>query len=85
MVPTMYLFYPETAGRTLEDMDEYYRADPPLWVFRDKEAISLKRPERYRIKEEEVIRKNDLSRDAGEAPVEKTADGSVQHQENVPQ
>lgn len=85
MVPTMYFFYPETAGRTLEDMDEYYRANPPLLVFRDKEAISLKRPERYRIKEEEVIRKNDLSRDAGETPAEKAEDGVVQHQENVSQ
>lgn len=85
MVPTMYFFYPETAGRTLEDMDEYYRTNPPLLVFRDDEAISLKRPERYRIKEEEVIRKNDLSRDAGEAPAEKAEDGVVQHQENVSQ
>lgn len=85
MVPTMYFFYPETAGRTLEDMDEYYRSNPPLLVFRDKEAISLKRPERYRIKEEEDIRKNDLNRDAGEAPVEKAADGFVEHQENTSQ
>lgn len=30
MVPTIYLLYPETAGRTLEDMDEYYRTNPPL-------------------------------------------------------
>ncbi|KAL4804491.1 general substrate transporter [Aspergillus unguis] len=60
MVPTMYLFYPETAGRTLEDMDAYYRTNPPLLVFRDKEAISVKRPESYRVQEEEDVRKNDL-------------------------
>ncbi|KAL4922300.1 general substrate transporter [Aspergillus aurantiobrunneus] len=86
MVPTMYFFYPETAGRTLEDIDEYYRTNPPLLVFRDKEAISLKRPERYRIKEEEVIRKNDLSQGPaiGEARAEKDeAPENVEHQENV--
>lgn len=60
MVPTMYFFYPETAGRTLEDMDACYRTNPPLLVFRDKEAVSIKRPERYRIQEEEVMRKNDF-------------------------
>ncbi|KAL3452611.1 major facilitator superfamily domain-containing protein [Aspergillus insuetus] len=67
MVPAVYFFYPETAGRTLEDIDEYYRTDPPLLVFRDKEAISRKRPERYRIKEEEIIRKNDVDATADPA------------------
>lgn len=28
MVPVIYVFYPETAGRTLEDMDDYYRGNP---------------------------------------------------------
>ncbi|KAL4886970.1 general substrate transporter [Aspergillus karnatakaensis] len=86
MVPAMYLFYPETAGRTLEDMDEYYRTNPPLLVFRDKEAISLKRPERYRLKEEEVMRKNEFASvepTAGEIPVEKGESEHVHHQENV--
>ncbi|KAL4970933.1 sugar porter family MFS transporter [Aspergillus stella-maris] len=84
MVPILYLFYPETAGRTLEDIDEYYRSNPPLLVFRDKEATSLRRPERYRIKEEEVVRKNDLGI-SGEDSENKggDADGVVQHEENV--
>jgi hypothetical protein len=55
MVPIIYLFYPETAGRSLEDMDDYYRAKPPLLIFRDKEAISYKRPERYRVRDEQLI------------------------------
>ncbi|KAJ5851787.1 sugar transporter [Penicillium soppii] len=55
MVPIIYLFYPETAGRSLEDMDDYYRVKPPLLVFRDKEAISSKRPERYRVRDEQLI------------------------------
>lgn len=35
-VPFTYLLYPETAGRTLEDIDEYFRGQPKLLVFRDK-------------------------------------------------
>lgn len=57
-VPLIYFFYPETAGRSLEDLDDYYRTDPPLLVFRDRDATSSKRPERYRVREEEELRRN---------------------------
>ena len=57
-VPLVFMLYPETAGRSLEDMDDYYRSNPPLLVFRDKDVISGKRPEKYRIREEEEVRKN---------------------------
>ncbi|KKY16585.1 putative mfs sugar [Diplodia seriata] len=43
-LPTIYLFYPETANRSLEDLDEYYRTNPSLIVIRDPDAISTKRP-----------------------------------------
>ncbi|KIY00818.1 uncharacterized protein Z520_03484 [Fonsecaea multimorphosa CBS 102226] len=56
-VPLIYLFYPETADRSLEDIDDYYRTNPPLLVFRDKDVTSSKRPEKYKIKEEEEIRR----------------------------
>ncbi|KIW32571.1 uncharacterized protein PV07_04101 [Cladophialophora immunda] len=56
-VPLMYLFYPETADRSLEDIDDYYRTNPPLLVFRDKDVISSKRPDKYKIKEQEEIRR----------------------------
>ncbi|KAJ5081528.1 general substrate transporter [Penicillium alfredii] len=56
MVPVIYVFYPETAGRTLEDMDSYYRGNPPLLACLDKEAISRKRPERYLARDEHIIR-----------------------------
>jgi hypothetical protein len=55
MVPTVYLFYPETAGRTLEGMDDYYHGNPPLLACLDKEAISRKRPERYKVRDEHII------------------------------
>ncbi len=31
--------YPETAGRTLEDIDSYFRDRPSLLVFRDKVCL----------------------------------------------
>ncbi|KAL4908963.1 hypothetical protein BDW74DRAFT_174188 [Aspergillus multicolor] len=83
MVPTMYLFYPETAGRTLEDMDEYYRTNPPLLVFHDREAVSVTRPERYRLMEEEVIRKNGVGHGVGEEAGKEEGE-IVQHHEVVP-
>ncbi|KAJ5144652.1 sugar transporter [Penicillium atrosanguineum] len=55
MIPTIYFFYPETAGRSLEDMDDYFRTNPGLLVFRDKEAISSKRPEKYQAKDQYII------------------------------
>ncbi|KAK5070136.1 hypothetical protein LTR64_001973 [Lithohypha guttulata] len=56
-VPTVYLFYPETADRTLEDLDAYYRESPPLLVFRDKDVTSSKRPAKYVEAEQEEIRR----------------------------
>lgn len=55
IIPTVYLFYPETAGRSLEDIDEYFRSNPPVLVFRDKEATSSKRPAKYIAKDEHII------------------------------
>ncbi|KAJ0120034.1 Sugar transporter STL1 [Diaporthe amygdali] len=46
-LPIIYLFYPETADRTLEDLDEYYRNNPPLVVIGDKDAVASKRPQKY--------------------------------------
>ncbi|KAF2709808.1 general substrate transporter [Pleomassaria siparia CBS 279.74] len=54
----VYFFYPETAGRTLEDLDRYFAEDAPLLVFRDKEAIKEGRPERYQEHEQQEIRRH---------------------------
>jgi Sugar (and other) transporter len=57
-VPIVYLFYPETADRTLEDIDRMYRENPKLLVFRDKTITSSKRPAEYIEHEQEQVRRN---------------------------
>ncbi|KAI0391645.1 sugar transporter [Xylariaceae sp. FL0594] len=48
-LPVIWALFPETANRTLEDLDAYYREKPPLLVFRDKDAISVKRPRKFAL------------------------------------
>lgn len=57
-VPIVYLFYPETAGRSLEDIDRFFREDAKILVFRDKDAISEKRPQKYIEHEQNEVRRN---------------------------
>ncbi|KAH7119825.1 general substrate transporter [Dendryphion nanum] len=57
-VPIVYFLYPETAGRTLEDIDRFFAGHAPLLVYKDKEAISSKRPERFVNSERDNIRRN---------------------------
>lgn len=42
MVPLIWLFYPETAGRSLEDIDRMFEANPSVWVFTAKSMTSRK-------------------------------------------
>ncbi|KAF9560584.1 general substrate transporter [Agrocybe pediades] len=52
-VPLVWLVYPETANRQLEDIDRLYRENSSMvWVFKNKEAIQVERPERFRVEEE---------------------------------
>ncbi|KAJ9306707.1 hypothetical protein DTO217A2_3694 [Paecilomyces variotii] len=43
-IPIVYLFYPETANRTLEDIDRYFESNPGLVVAWDKGATQPHRP-----------------------------------------
>ncbi|KAI2606603.1 general substrate transporter [Hypoxylon sp. NC1633] len=46
-LPVIWLFYPETANRSLEDLDAFYRDNPPLVLHKDRDSISVRRPERF--------------------------------------
>ena len=57
-VPIVYLFYPETSDRTLEDIDRLFRDNQNILVFTDKDAISSKRPLKYIEHEQREIHRN---------------------------
>lgn len=63
-VPIVYLFYPETAGRTLEDVDRFFQENQDILVFKDPDAKSSKRPERYISLERDEMRRNSSIRPA---------------------
>ncbi|KAJ5793447.1 Major facilitator superfamily domain general substrate transporter [Penicillium paradoxum] len=52
-LPVLYFFYPETANRSLEDLDTYYRTNPSLIVTKDRDAICRKRPQKYIDREDD--------------------------------
>jgi hypothetical protein len=46
-IPTTYFFYPETANRTLEDIDRFFETGPGVLVHRNKLAVQLHRPAEF--------------------------------------
>ena len=54
----VYLFYPETAGRSLEDVDRFFDENKNIFVFTDPNAKSNKRPAKYEENEQEEMRRN---------------------------
>ncbi|KAG8525913.1 uncharacterized protein KY384_000675 [Bacidia gigantensis] len=57
-IPIVYLFYPETAGRTLEDIDRFFRENNNILVFTDKTATQSTRPQAYVEYQQGEIRRN---------------------------
>lgn len=56
IIPVVYLFYPETSNRHLEDIDRLYREHRGMvFAFRHKEAVQMERPERYLLADEERV------------------------------
>lgn len=61
-VPTTYFFYPETANRSLEDIDRFFADNPGIFVFRNKTATQLQRPSIYEEADNRVAhRKENIS------------------------
>lgn len=55
-VPLIWLVYPETSNRHLEDIDRLYRENKSMvFVFRNKEATQVKRPQRFIDVDEERL------------------------------
>jgi hypothetical protein len=74
-VPITYLFYPETANRSLEDIDRFFADHPEIFVFRNKTATQLARPEIYHeadmaIADQQKLR-GDLDEKSSSSAVEK--------------
>ncbi|KAI1633668.1 general substrate transporter [Biscogniauxia mediterranea] len=57
-VPIVYFLYPETAGRTLEDIDRFFQENQDILIFRDRDAKSSERPQRYIEDEQDLVRRN---------------------------
>jgi hypothetical protein len=46
-IPVTYFFYPETANRTLEDIDRFFETEPGIFVHRNQLALQLHRPAEF--------------------------------------
>ncbi|KAH8730339.1 general substrate transporter [Phaeosphaeriaceae sp. PMI808] len=46
-IPITYFFYPETANRTLEDIDRFFETGPGLFIHRNQLAVQLHRPAEF--------------------------------------
>lgn len=69
------------ANRTLEDLEEYYRNNPPLIVIGDKDAIGTKRPQKYVDHEEAQVERVAHEDGVTEAADKKTSRTEARHVE----
>lgn len=58
LCPFLSVFYPETSDRKLEDIDRFFRENQSVFIFRDKDATSSKRPQAYIEHEQTEVRRN---------------------------
>jgi hypothetical protein len=78
-VPIVYLFYPETAGRTLEDVDRFFRENHDVFVYKDRDATCSTRPARYIEQERDEVRRESVLGHGTAAPA--TLSGSISKSE----
>lgn len=55
-IPITYFFYPETANRSLEDIDRFFETKPGIFIHRNKIATQLKRPAIYEELDEQIAK-----------------------------
>ena len=78
MVPSTYFFFPETAGRSLEEMDEiFHKCTNPFNVV----SVARNMPHRYGKKGELLI-DYDQTEEAQEAQRRRSSVPGVGHQDN---
>jgi hypothetical protein len=46
-IPITYFLYPETANRTLEDIDRFFETKPGVFIHHNKLAVQLHRPAEF--------------------------------------
>ncbi|PGH20429.1 hypothetical protein AJ80_03575 [Polytolypa hystricis UAMH7299] len=76
-IPVTYFFYPETANRTLEDIDRFFETKPGIIVAFNKTATQLHRPEEYALMDEEIARRGLVGAD------EKRASSSISQELHI--
>ncbi|KAJ4263421.1 hypothetical protein NW762_006240 [Fusarium torreyae] len=69
-IPILYVFYPETANRRLEDIDIVFEEGLRICVFLDKEATQVQRPSRFIAMEQQEVEQVTYNVKAGKAEVE---------------
>ena len=74
-IPITYFLYPETANRTLEDIDRFFETKPGLLIHRNKLAVQLHRPVEFieadaRIAAHEETKFKETGKDASTEHVE---------------
>ncbi|KAH3988689.1 hypothetical protein HBI24_141870 [Parastagonospora nodorum] len=79
-IPITYFFYPETANRTLEDIDRFFEGEPGLLIHRNKLAVQLHRPAAF-IEADEKIAAGDQAMRKGKA--ESVTSAHVETKETV--
>jgi hypothetical protein len=53
-IPITYYLYPETANRTLEDIDRFFETKPGILVHKNKLAVQLHRPAEFIEADEKI-------------------------------
>lgn len=46
-IPITYFLYPETANRTLEDIDRFFETQPSIIIHKNRLAVQLHRPAEF--------------------------------------